>query len=104
MVLFSHVTRLSAFKNLGSLAVSEIPCSNTNLSLNLIIMNSQITQIYQQGIRKFSLVTQMVKNLPGMQGTRVQSGGQEDPLEKETASHSSILAWKIPWTEKPGRL
>ena len=51
-----------------------------------------------------SLVTQMVKNLPEMQGTWVRSLGQEDPLEKEMATHSSTLAWKIPWTEKPGRL
>ena len=43
----------------------------------------------------------MVKNLPAMQETWVQSLGQEDPLEKEMATHSSILAWKIPWTEKP---
>ena len=46
----------------------------------------------------------MVKNLPAVQETRVQSLGQEDPLEKEMATHSSILAWKIPWTEEPGRL
>ena len=46
----------------------------------------------------------MVKNLPGMQETWVQSLGQEDPLEKEMAAHSSILAWRIPWTEEPGRL
>ena len=51
-----------------------------------------------------SLVTQMVKNLPAMQEARVQSLGQDDPLEKEMATHSSILAWKIPWTEEPGRL
>ena len=50
------------------------------------------------------LVAQMVKNLPAMQETLVQFLGQEDPLEKETATHSSILAWKIPWTEEPGRL
>ena len=43
----------------------------------------------------------MVKNLPAMQETHVQSLGQEDPLEKEMAIHSSILAWKIPWTEQP---
>ena len=42
----------------------------------------------------------MVKNLPAMQETLVQSLGQEDPLEKEMATRSSILAWKIPWTEK----
>ena len=46
----------------------------------------------------------MVKNLPAMQETGVQSLGQEDPLEKEMATHSSILAWRIPWTEEPGGL
>ena len=46
----------------------------------------------------------MVKNLPAMQETQVQSLGQEDPLEEEMAIHSSILAWRIPWTEEPGRL
>ena len=44
----------------------------------------------------------MVKNLPAMQETQVQSLGQEDPQEKEIATHSSILAWEIPWTEEPG--
>ena len=51
-----------------------------------------------------SLVVQMVKNLPAMQGIWVLSLGQEDPLEKGMATHSSILAWKIPWTEEPGWL
>ena len=51
-----------------------------------------------------SLVAQMVKHLPTMQGTGVQSLGREDLLEKEMATHSSILAWKIPWMEDPGRL
>ena len=51
-----------------------------------------------------SLVAQMVKNPPVMQDTWVQSLGQEDPLEKEMTTHSSILAWKIPWTEEPGWL
>ena len=46
----------------------------------------------------------MVKNLPAMQETRVQSLGLEDPLEKEMATHSSTHAWKIPWMEKPGGL
>ena len=46
----------------------------------------------------------MVKPLPAMQETRVQSLGWEDPLEKEIAAHFSILAWKIPWTAEPGRL
>ena len=51
-----------------------------------------------------SLVAQSVKNLPAMQETWVQSLDQEDPLEKEMAIHSSILAWRIPWTKEPGRL
>ena len=51
-----------------------------------------------------SLMAQMVKRLSAMQETRVQSLGWEDPLEKEMAAHSSILAWKIPWTAEPGRL
>ena len=51
-----------------------------------------------------SLVAQMVKNLPAMKETGVQSLGQEDTLEKGMATHSSILAWRIPWTEKPGGL
>ena len=51
-----------------------------------------------------SLVAQTVKRLPAMQETWVQSLGQEDPLEKEMAIHSSTLAWKIPWTEEPGGL
>ena len=46
----------------------------------------------------------MVKNLLAMPETQVQSLGWEDPLEKEIAAHSSILAWRIPWTEEPGRL
>ena len=46
----------------------------------------------------------MVKRLPAMRETRVRSLGQEDPLEEEMATRSSTLAWKIPWTEEPGRL
>ena len=51
-----------------------------------------------------SLVAQRLKLLPLMRETWVQSLGQEDPLEKEMATHSSILAWRIPWMEEPGRL
>ena len=45
-----------------------------------------------------------VNNPPAMQGTQIRSLGQEGPLEEEMATHSSILAWRIPWTEQPGRL
>ena len=51
-----------------------------------------------------SLVAQTLKNLPTMQEAWIQSLGQEDPLEKGMATHSNILAWRIPWTEEPGRL
>ena len=51
-----------------------------------------------------TLEAQMEKNLPAMQETQVQSLDQENPLEKEMATHSSILAWRIPWTEEPGGL
>ena len=51
-----------------------------------------------------ALVAQAVKNLPAMQETWVQSLGWEDPLEKGMATHSSILAWRIPWTEEPDKL
>ena len=52
----------------------------------------------------YSLLAQMVKHLPTMRETRVQSLGREDPLEKEMAIHSRTIAWKIPWTEELGRL
>ena len=55
-------------------------------------------------VYKTSLVAKPVKNLPAMQETQVQFLRGEDPLEKEIATHSSIFAWKIPWTEEPGRL
>ena len=51
-----------------------------------------------------SLVAQLVKNLPAVQETQIWPLGWEDPLEKEMATHSSILAWKIPWIENPGGL
>ena len=56
------------------------------------------------GLNWASLVAQMVKHLPIMRETQIQSLGREDPLEKEMATHASTLTWKIPWTEEPGRL
>ena len=55
-------------------------------------------------VKLASLVAQLVKNLPAVQETWVRSLGWEDPLEKEMAIHSRTIAWKIPWTEEPGRL
>ena len=54
--------------------------------------------------RQTSLVAQMVKRLSAMRETRVRALGWEDPLEKEMAIHSGTIAWKIPWTEEPGKL
>ena len=59
---------------------------------------------YRIKVKEASLVAQRVKRLPPMQETWVRSLGGEDPLEKEMATHSSILAWRIPWVEKPGGL
>ena len=56
------------------------------------------------GTARLQYVAQMVKRLPTMQETRVRSLGREVPLEQEMATHSNILAWKISWTEEPGRL
>ena len=57
-----------------------------------------------QRVRRASLVAQMVKHLPAMRQTWVQSLGLEDPLEEDMATHSSTLAWKIPWMEESGSL
>ena len=51
-----------------------------------------------------SLIAHLEKNLPAVQETQVQSLGREDPLKKEMATHSSIIAWRMPWTEEPGGL
>ena len=57
-----------------------------------------------RGSVRVSLVAQMVKRLPAVRETRVLSLGWDEPLEKEMATHSSTLAWKVPWTEEPGML
>ena len=58
----------------------------------------------QDVMTQASLVAQTVRSLPAMWETQIRSPGGEDPLEKEMATHSSILAWRIPWMEKPGGL
>ena len=65
-------------------------------------MPSLLIRFYFTTSQYHSLVAQMVKNLPAMQETQVQSLGQEYPLKKGMATHSSILACRIPWTEEPG--
>ena len=75
-------------------------CLFATLGFLHLYMNFRITL----SISRTSLVAQMVKRLPTMQETRLQSLGREDPPEKEMATHSSTLAWKIPWTEEHDRL
>ena len=60
--------------------------------------------LFDRGVKRASLVAQTVKCLPAVRETWVQSLGQEDPLEKEVATYSSTLAWKIPWMGEPGAL
>ena len=71
---------------------------------NYWVKGYALSGISHTHIHRTFLVAQMVKRLPKMRKTQVQSLGQEDLLEKEMATHSSILAWKIPWTEEPGGL
>ena len=68
------------------------------------VLNRMLITVKLDEESEAPLVAQMVKNLLAMQETRVQSLGQEDHLEKEMATHSSNLAWKIPWTEDAGML
>ena len=74
-------------------------------SLQMVIAAMKLKDTpWKESYDQTSLVAQMVKRLPTMQETRVQSLGWEDSLEKAMAPHSSTLAWKIPWTEEPGGL
>ena len=77
-------------------------CAPVNLYLEKQIADcSLLTPVLEDSA---SLVAQKVKNLPAMQKAWVQSLGWEDSMDKEMATHSGILAWRIPWTEEPGRL
>ena len=81
--------------------------SKCSMLTTLNIKHQACVLMLLQGINVFLWdfsVAHMVKNLPVMQETQVQSLGQEDPLEKGMATHSSILAWRIPWTEESGGL
>ena len=78
-------------------------CSYSSLSLEWNIFIKYLELLCTRDVSLLPVV-QTVKNLPAMQETWLQSLGQEDPLEKGMATHSSILAWRIPWTEEPGGL
>jgi len=89
-----HITIGREFKEKHILEQDELFCC--------AIISSEIKVEKTYYMTKTSPVAQIVKRLPTMQETWVQSFGMEDPLEKEMATHSSILAWKTPWTEEPG--
>ena len=80
------------------------PRDQDNVFFASCTLISHLPSGFQAPTPRVSLVAQTVKCLPAMQETCVRSLGQEDPLEKEMATHSTTLAWKIPWTEEPGRL
>ena len=82
-----------------ALAASVCPAATPGIPQSCLVYSSVILASVSQ-----SPVAQLVKNLPAMQNTWVKSLGQEDLLEKEMATHFSILAWRIPWTEDPGGL
>jgi len=69
-----------------------------------LVRYTQVLNYIQKPLKVDSLVAQMVKSLPAMLESRVWSIGRENPLEKGMATHSSILAWRIPWAEEPGGL
>ena len=89
----------------GSLCLPEAPTWNSSLSEKLLVGSATERNYLLLWLMTGAfLVPQTVKSLPAMQETWVQFLGQKVPLEKEMAAHSSILAWRIPWTEKIGTL
>ena len=91
-------------RNLGKLYLDKtnFKTKSNKRRHDIMIHKSNIYNIYTYFMA--SLVAQRLKRLPGMLETWVWSLGREDPQEKEMATHSSILAWRIPWREEPGRL
>ena len=93
-----YVEDFPSVKNLGHLAYTSF--------LNNLLSGCSVEKVVEGCSAVFgaSLIAQSVKNLPAMSETLVRSLCRKDPLEKEMATHSSLLAWRIPWTEEPGRL
>ena len=99
-------------QSLNHWTAREVPSSDSYKHLeNDLVFSGEVEGMYILQFRNhvlqkeaLSLMAQIVKTLPAMQETRVRSLGWEDPLEEGMATHSSILAWKIPRTEEPGRL
>ena len=103
---FGPILKINSVSKLSCLRVHYLQSLRLKLCLSVhyyIFKYNTLSKIEYTIIFKASLVAQMVKSLPAMQETQVQSLGLEDPLEKEMATHSSTLAWRIPWTEQPGK-
>ena len=98
---FCHISLFSHLYNLLSICL-YLSFISTYLVIYLSYSLLKILKVYYTVVP--SLVAQTVKNLPAMQETWVWSLGWEEPLEKGMATHSSLLAWRIPWTEEPGGL
>ena len=103
MVIFSLRLHIVVILCL-SLLVSSSPLPYKDIGHNGFGPTHIISFYINYLFKDSSLIVQLVKNLPAMQETRVRSLGQENALEKQMATHSSILASRIPWTEEPGRL
>ena len=101
--MYQILIELLNFKGLTQLHLEHrMPLIYVSLTIQLTRSTMESSNI-SININSF-LVVQMVKNLHAIQETWVRSLGREDPLEEGKATHSNILAWRIPWTEKPGRL
>ena len=93
--------------DVGNLISGSFTFSKTSLNFQKLMVHILLKpglENFEHYFASTSLVAQMVKALPTMRETQVQSLGREDLLEKEMATYSSILAWNIPWMEEPGRL
>ena len=83
---------------------TELDLTEGNVYIEILTPTEMVLCIYTHIHIRASLIDPLVNHLPTMQESQVRFLGQEDPLEKEMATHSSILAWRIPWTEEPGGL
>ena len=101
------VLQSMGLKRVGHDWATEQQWANQTWRVNIVALTVEVKVCFKAQLGSetgASLVAQMVKNLPIIQETQVWSLGQEDFLEKGMATHSSILAWRIPWTEEPGGL
>ena len=105
LIVFLCVCFLLLLLNcMSSLYILEINPLSVSSFANIFSRSVGLLFVVVYGFLWASLVAQRLKRLPARRETRIQSLGREDPLEKEMVTHSSILVWRIPWTEEPGRL